>query len=150
MNTTLFFILLALLAGLSVPTQAGINSQLSSIWAGSPVLAATISFFVGTVGLCLYVFLTRIPLPPLTDISRSPWWIWCGGLLGAFFVSATIFLAPKLGATTMTALVLAGQMSASLYLDHFGFLGYPEHAASPGRIAGVLLIAGGAVMVRIF
>jgi transporter family-2 protein len=150
MNATLFFFLLALIAGLTIPTQAGINAQLTANWARSPVLAATISFFVGTVGLIIYVFLTRIPLPPVADIGRSPWWIWIGGLLGAFFVSTTIFLAPKLGATTMTAMILAGQMSASLYLDHFGFLGYPEHAASPGRIAGVLLIAGGVVMVRIF
>jgi transporter family-2 protein len=150
MNSTLLFILLALVAGLSIPTQAGINSQLSTNWAGSPVLAAAISFFVGTVGLILYITLNRIPLPPLADISRTPWWIWCGGLLGAFFVSATIFLAPRLGATTMTALILAGQMTASLYYDHYGFLGYPEHAASPGRIAGVLMIACGVTMVRIF
>lgn len=150
MNAAIFFILLALIAGLTIPTQAGINAQLSAQWARSPILAATVSFFVGTVGLMVYVLLTRIPLPPIADLGRSPWWLWCGGLLGAFFVSATIFLAPKLGATTMTALILAGQMSAALYLDHFGFLGYPEHAVSPGRIAGVLLIAGGVAMVRIF
>ena len=150
MNATLIFIMLALVAGLTIPTQAGINAQLSANWAGSPILAATISFFVGTVGLILFVSLTRIPLPAVAEIGRSPWWIWCGGLLGAFFVSTTIFLAPKLGATTMTALILAGQMSASLYLDHFGYLGYPEHAASPGRIAGIVLIATGVAMVRIF
>ena len=150
MNATLFFILLALIAGLTIPTQAGINAQLSAQWARSPILAATVSFFVGTVGLMAYVLLTRIPLPPIADLGRSPWWLWCGGLLGAFFVSATIFLAPRLGATTMTTLILAGQMSAALYLDHFGFLGYPEHAVSPGRIAGVLLIVGGVAMVRIF
>ena len=150
MNATLIFILLALIAGLTIPTQAGINAQLTAHWARSPILAATISFFVGTVGLILYVVLTKMSIPPLNAISRAPWWIWIGGLLGAFFVSSTIFLAPKIGATTMTALILAGQMSASLYLDHFGFLGYPEHAASPGRIAGVVLIAGGVAMVRIF
>jgi len=150
MNPTLFFILLALVAGLTIPTQAGINAELTANWARSPILAATVSFFVGTVGLIVYVVLTRIPVPALTDIGRSPWWIWIGGLLGAFFVSTTIFLAPKLGATTMTAVILAGQMTTSLYLDHFGLLGYPEHAASPGRIAGVLMIAGGAIMVRIF
>ncbi len=149
MNAPLFFILLALVAGLTIPTQAGINAQLTANWARSPILAATVSFCVGTVGLIVYVVLTRISIPAFADIGRSPWWIWIGGLLGAFFVSTTIFLAPKLGATTMTALILTGQMVTSLYLDHFGYLGYPEHAASPGRIAGVLLIACGAVMVRI-
>lgn len=150
MNATLLLFLLALIAGLTIPTQAGINAQLTHYWGRSPILAATVSFFVGTVGLVVYVLLTRMPIPALTDIGRSPWWIWSGGLLGAFFVSATIFLAPKLGATTMTGLILAGQMATSLYLDHFGYLGYPEHAASPGRLAGVALIAGGVVMVRIF
>ena len=75
---------------------------------------------------------------------------WTGGALGAYFVAATIFLAPKLGATTMVALLLAGQMVASLALDHFGLLGYPIHPVSLGRIAGVVMIAGGVMLVRNF
>ena len=149
MSVFYVLILLALLAGFVIPTQAGINAQLS-LWTRSPVLASTISFAVGTVVLVVYSLIARIPLPPLATAGVQPWWVWIGGALGAYFVAATIFIAPKLGATTMVALLLAGQMVASLTLDHFGILGYPVHPASIGRIIGIVMIAGGVILVRIF
>ena len=149
MNSFYFFMLLALLAGFVIPTQAGINSQLS-LWTKSSILSSTVSFAVGTLVLVVYSAVARIPLPALSTAGTHPWWIWTGGALGAYFVAATIFLAPKLGATTMVALLLAGQMTASLALDHFGLLGYPIHPASLGRIAGVVMIAGGVLLVRNF
>lgn len=149
MSPTTIFLLMALLAGMSVPTQAGINAQLG-LWTRSPVLASTISFMVGTLTLVLYSLVTRIPLPSLATAGNHPWWIWVGGSLGAFFVTSTIILVPKLGATTMVALILAGQMFASLLLDHFGWLGYPLHPISLGRIAGIILVCGGIWLIKFF
>jgi transporter family-2 protein len=149
MSTATLFILLAVLAGISVPTQAGINAQLG-LWTRSPVLAATISFAVGTLTLVVYTLVTRIPMPSLATAGDHPWWVWIGGALGAFFVTATIILVPKLGATTMVTSVLAGQMFASLLLDHFGGLGYPLHPISLGRIAGVLLVCSGVWLIKVF
>lgn len=149
LNPVYFLILLALLAGFVVPTQAGINAQLS-LWTRSSVLASTISFFVGTVVLIVYCLVMRIPLPPLATAGALPWWAWTGGALGAYFVASTIFLAPKLGATTLVASLLAGQMIASLVLDQFGLLGYPVHPVSFGRIVGVLMIVGGVMLVKNF
>ncbi|PLY03244.1 MAG: hypothetical protein C0623_01960 [Desulfuromonas sp.] len=147
MNQVLFYLGLALLAGIFIPTQAGINSQLS-LWTRSPVLASTISFAVGTVVLIVYSLAMRLPVPVLATAGAIPWWVWTGGALGAYFVAATIFLAPKLGATTMVGVLLAGQMIASLTYDHFGLLGYPIHPVSLGRIIGVLMIAGGVMLVK--
>jgi transporter family-2 protein len=141
--------LLALAAGTCIPTQAGINARLS-LWARSPILAATISFLVGTVVLTGYVLATRLPLPALRSAAAQPWWLWSGGVLGAFFVAVTIYLAPRLGATNMLAWVLAGQMLAALALDHFGLLGYPLHPLSLGRLAGIVLLIAGVLLIRIF
>lgn len=149
MNHFWYFALLALLAGLCIPTQAGINARLS-LWTRSPVLAATISFLVGTLVLIGYVLATRLTLPAWRTAVEQPWWLWSGGCLGAFFVAVTIYLAPRLGATNMLAWILAGQMLAALALDHFGVLGYPLHPLSFGRIAGVMLLIAGAFMVRVF
>ena len=147
MNTTLLYILLALAAGICIPTQAGINAQLSHL-TRSPSLAAGISFAVGTVCLAVYVFVFRIPLPSTAALSGAPWWIWSGGALGAFFVASTIFLVPKLGATTMLALILAGQMITSLLLDHFGAFAFPVHPISLPRVLGVLMVAAGVVLIQ--
>jgi len=149
MSPTTLFILMALVAGMSVPTQAGINSQLG-LWTRSPVLASTISFMVGTLTLVLYSLVTRIPMPSFATAGNHPWWIWIGGSLGAFFVTATIILVPKLGATAMVASILAGQMFASLLLDHFGWLGYPLHPISFGRVAGVIMVCGGIWLIKFF
>jgi transporter family-2 protein len=149
MSPTTLFILMALVAGMSVPTQAGINSQLG-LWTRSPVLASTISFMVGTLTLVLYSLITRIPMPSFATAGNHPWWIWIGGSLGAFFVTATIILVPKLGATAMVASILAGQMFASLLLDHFGWLGYPLHPISLGRVAGVVMLCGGIWLIKFF
>lgn len=143
------FIILALAAGLCIPVQAGVNATLSRFVAG-PVQAALISFTVGTLGLALLCLAARLPLPLVTAMGQTQVWHWLGGLLGAFLVSLTVFLAPKLGAATMIALIVAGQMLGSIVLDHFGWLGYDLRPASLARVAGALLIVAGVVLVRKF
>jgi transporter family-2 protein len=138
---------LALLAGLCIPTQAGINVLLSD-WTRSPVLAATISFAVGTLALLGFSLSTGEQLPSLATAAKQPLWIWSGGLLGAFFVAVTIFLAPRLGATVMLAWLLAGQMVASLILDHYGWLGFPIQPFSTMRLCGVALLCAGVILIR--
>lgn len=146
MTSTVPYVVLALVAGACLPTQAGINARLD-LWSRSPVLAATISFAVGTIGLVLYALMLRIPVPSVAGLSGHPWWIWSGGLVGAFFVVATVVLVPKLGATPMLALIVAGQMIISLIFDHYGMLGYQVQTINFWRITGVFLLAGGVALI---
>jgi transporter family-2 protein len=81
-------------------------------------------------------------------VLETPSWYWVGGLLGALYIAAAVVLAPRLGATTMIASVVAGQMLASLVLDHFGWVGFAEHHATPSRLAGVILVVAGVLLVR--
>jgi transporter family-2 protein len=84
--------------------------------------------------------------PGTAKLGAAPWWVWVGGALGAFYVLGSIVTAPRLGAVTLVAVILAGQAAASLVIDHFGWVGFPEHAVTPGRLLG----AAGVVLVRIF
>lgn len=143
------YLLFAVIAGAMIPFQAGINAQLAR-WVGSPISSALVSFLVGTVALAIVVLIQRKPLPSLSKLAGAPWWIWIGGLLGAFYVAGSIFSAPKLGAVMLIAAVVAGQSFASLIIDQFGWVGFKEHDISPGRIAGMLLVASGVALVRIF
>jgi len=149
MKNLLPLVLLALAAGFCLPVQAGINAQLN-LWTRSPVLAAAISFVVGTLALFGFALATRIPFPAPVQFATAPWWVWIGGFFGAYFVFSTVILAPRIGATAMLALILAGQMLASLVLDHFGWLGYPVQPISLLRLLGVLLIGAGVYLVRLF
>jgi len=147
MNPLIPYIALAIAAGFVLPTQAGINSRLNLL-TQSPVLAAAISFAVGTIALFAYVVILRVPLPPLSGIRQYPWWVWSGGFLGAFLVAATVVLAPRLGAAAMMALIISGQMFASILLDHYGLIGYAVHPVNIWRICGALLLLAGVVLIR--
>ena len=139
----------ALAAGMAAPTQFAINTQLRDV-VGGPVLAAALSFLVGTVVLFATAAVVRRSVPELGPIASAPWWMWTGGLLGAFFVCASIVLTPRLGAATTVGLFLTGQVIGSIAIDHFGLLGVPVQSASLARIGGALLIVFGVAIVQRF
>ncbi|HUR98999.1 MAG TPA: DMT family transporter [Pyrinomonadaceae bacterium] len=149
MSNTYFYLLLALAAGAMMPTQAATNNKMAVV-VGSPILSAFISFFIGTVALFAYVMISGIPLSSIASATQAPAVAWIGGLLGAFFVTATVTLVPRLGVAMTFSLVIAGQMIVTLLIDHFGLLGVPVKEVSLARIAGIVLIASGVVLIRKF
>ena len=146
---TWLYLLFALAAGTMIPFQAGINAQLST-WVGSPMRAAFVSFAVGTVALLALTLAFARGLPESGRVGDAPAWVWIGGLLGAFYVFGSIVTAPRLGAVTFIAVVLAGQAIASLAVDHFGWVGFDEHPLTPGRLVGIALVGFGVALIRIF
>ena len=143
------YLLFAFAAGVVLPFQAGINAELAD-WLGSPVRAAFVSFLTGTLLLLVAAALVFRPVPSLARLGDAPWWVWLGGALGAFYVLGSIVSAPKLGAATLIALIVAGQAVASVVVDHFGWVGFPEQHLSAGRLAGIALLGAGVVLVRVF
>ena len=144
-----FFIILAILAGMAMPTQAVINSKLADS-TGNPILAAFISFAVGTVALFLYILLTGIPLSDLATAKNAPPVAWIGGFLGAFFVSVMATIVPRTGVALTFSIAIAGQMLITLLIDHFGWLGVAEKPINLMRVLGAVLITGGVVLIRRF
>jgi transporter family-2 protein len=92
----LLLIPITLAVGMAAPTQFAINTQLRDV-VGGPILAAALSFLVGTVALFATTAVLRRSVPELGPIASAPWWMWTGGLMGAFFVCASIILTPALG-----------------------------------------------------
>ncbi len=136
------------MAGLALPIQFSINAQLRTV-VGSPLVAATISFIVGAITL-FTVSLFKAGFSFNKGIASAPWWVWTGGVLGAFYVLATIILIPRIGAGTTVALVLAGQIVASVLIDHFGLINVPIHLLSLPRILGAILVIIGVILIQKF
>ena len=149
MSNTYFYLLLAVAAGAMMPTQAATNNKMAMV-VDSPVLSAFISFAVGTVALLVYLLMTGVPLGNLSAAKDAPAIAWVGGLLGAFFVAAAVTLVPRLGVAMTFSLIIAGLMIVNLLFDHLGMLGVPEKAVSIPRVAGILLITAGVVLIRRF
>jgi transporter family-2 protein len=146
MQSRLLFIVMALALGAVLPMQAAINARLAKT-AGNPVMAAFVSFAVGTIALMLFLIITgQFKLGFIS--AQSPWWIWAGGLLGTFFVAGIVILLPKLGVVLSFSLVLAGQMFAAILFDQFGWLGLAVKEISTGKIIGSVLLIIGVVLIR--
>jgi len=149
MQSRLLFIAMALALGAILPLQAAINARLAKTADNSPVMAAFVSFAVGTIALM--IFLIVAGQFNLRFVSGgSPWWIWTGGLLGTFFVAGIVVLLPKLGVALAFSLIIAGQMLTAILFDQFGWMGLAVKEISAGKIAGAVLLIVGVILIRKF
>jgi transporter family-2 protein len=139
--------LLALVAGASFVVQQAVNSNLR-IELGSAWWAGFFSYLGGTLVMLIMIVCMREPSLSSSLISRSTWWCWSGGVFGAVYITISILLLPQLGAFTVVALIVIGQLATSLVFDHFGILNVPHHPASIARIVGAVFLCVGAVLIR--
>ena len=143
----LFLYALALGAGASVTTQTVLNGSLRASL-GSPAWTGLVSYAGGLLTMIVAVIALAEPVPSLRVMAGVPWWAWSGGLFGGIFILLAIQLLPSLGAATLFALVIAGQVLAAVTLDHFGVLGLTPHPISMARLAGAALLIAGVILIR--
>lgn len=146
MNAATIPLALAVIAGFFMAVQAPTNAILGKA-SGSPVVAAFISFLVGTVALGAVVAAGsgRLLAPELRTV---PWYAWLGGLYGALFVAMAAYGAPKIGVGPLLTAAIAGQLLGAILLDHFGLLGLARQPVGVEKLIGVILVLIGAAMVR--
>ncbi len=138
-------VLVGIGAGCLVGMQAPINSRLGKT-VGS-LQAASFSFLVGTAVLLVIAAFVRGGLGSLGQIGHVPWWALVGGLLGAVYVSVALVAVRTLGASGLTAVVIAGQLAISVAIDRFGLLGIARQPVGIQRILGLALLVVGALLV---
>lgn len=139
-------ILAAIIIGTLMPVQAGINSQLTR-FLNNPFFGALISFSVGTMVLGIIVLSKGLPFSELKRLSSASPILFVGGILGALFVGSSIFLIPKMGATTMMAAYITGQLLMSVCMDHYGWFGIPVNPINLSKILGIGLLFAGVFLV---
>lgn len=137
---------LGLAAGFGLTVQVAMNSQLRK-FLQSANSAALVSFLVGGLALAALVLGMRTPMPSRETLAAVPVWAWFGGILGAFYVASSTIIAAELGASSLLALALFGQLSTALVIDHFGWLGMPVNPITLTRVAGVALLAIGVWLI---
>ena len=143
----LIYILIVFIAGAVLPIQVGLNHKMGKAIAGAEY-ASFISFVVGAIVLLVYLLFIKQDFSTITQALQVKWYVWLAGLLGAFYVTSVIILAPKLGIALTFGLVVAGQMTLSLILDHFGLLGMEVKPINWLKILGVLFLIGGVIILR--
>ena len=139
-------VIITIVIGCLMPVQASLNAELGRI-IRHPYLGALVSFSVGTIALSIIVLVQGFPMEQIKKLPFSSPHLLIGGFLGALFVASSIFLIPKLGATTMIASFITGQLLASVLLDHYGLLGLQVQPISLQRLVGIILLFAGLLLV---
>lgn len=138
--------LVTFVAGVLLTLQVGLNSTLGRTLSNVR-LAVLMNFLMGSVGLLVYFAAAGGGLPARQNLAAVPTWAWFGGFLGAFYVAVATLVGPRIGAVALLALTVLGQLTASLLVDQFGWLGFPSQPISPGKLAGVALLLGGVGLI---
>ncbi|WP_454017098.1 DMT family transporter [Azospirillum sp. Marseille-Q6669] len=140
--------LLVVGAGVSVALQQVLNANLRADL-GSPWWAGFVSYVVGMLAMLAVALFAPGPRLAEAVSGVGSWVTWTGGLFGALFIGTAILMVPRLGAATVLALIVVGQMLGSLAFDHVGLLGLPQQPISPTRLAGAASLILGVVLIRL-
>ncbi len=116
---TILMILLAVLAGAVLSVQAAINGALG---ARVGVLRCTfLTFALGALLTALLIFFFE----PHYQLSllEVPKWQLIGALLGVPYIVIMVLAVQRIGSAIATVAVIFGQLTMSMLIDHFGWLG---------------------------
>jgi transporter family-2 protein len=137
--------ILVVAAGAAVGAQAPANGTLGryvGTWQ-----AAFVNFAVGLAILAVVLAVAAGGFGGLAEMPRAPWWALIGGACGVAVVTSSIVAVGDLGAGGITAAIVAGQLTASVVIDRFGWFGVREQPITAAKLAGIALLAVGVYLV---
>lgn len=129
--------LLAIISGMALSSQAAINGQLGA--KVGVIHSSLLTFGVGTVVTILLIFFFE----PSYEVSllTVPKWQLTGALFGIVYMVVMVTAVPKVGVTIATVATIFGQMVMSLVIDTQGWLGNAPIELNYWRLAAMLCIA---------
>ncbi len=140
-------VVLALAAGASLALQYAIMLAVMERGVG-PVSALFVNSVVGVMLLLGLEIARHGPSFASELLARARIWFLLPGLLGTFFVFASLYGYKHQGAAATTVLVVAAQLVTGLVLDQIGLTGATRPLGVVTVVGAVLLVAGAALVVR--
>jgi bacterial/archaeal transporter family-2 protein len=138
-------VLLTAFVGGLIALQAPINSELGR-HVGT-FQAAFVSFAIGTIVLAVIAALARGGMGQIGEAKNVAWYYLSGGVLGAIYVTTVLVTVRELGAGPVVAATIAGQLSAGVVIDQYGWLGVEKEPITVAKIIGILLLAAGVYLI---
>lgn len=139
----LVLILIVIAGGMGLSVEAGLlgplGGDVGDLWA---------TFSVFGVGAAM-TFLLMLFFSPRNSPSffAQPSWNLLGGVLGPVYVIILTIATPAIGIAMTMIGILAGQVSKSLIIDHYGLLGTPHRKIDNKRIIALIFIVLALVLV---
>lgn len=133
----ILMIVLAIIGGATLSVQAALNGRL-----GSNVgvfKSAFLTFSVGAVVTALLIFFFE-PNHAVTLIDVPKWQL-LGALCGVPYIVIMVVAVQRIGTAVATVAVIFGQLSMSVLIDNFGWLGNEAISLSGSRISALVCLA---------
>ncbi|MBS3942796.1 MAG: DMT family transporter [Dethiobacter sp.] len=147
MNSVLFALIIAAVAGIAMAVQGSLNAVLSKF-----IGLAETTFVVHLIGTLIVVgalFIFRISSENLIHWKEAPWYVYLGGALGVLIIFVVAFALPRAGVAKATTAIIIGQVTMAMLIDHFGLFGIEKAPVSWWKGLGLaFLAAGGYFMLR--
>lgn len=136
-------ILIGLIGGVAVGLQSPISGAM-----GQRVGPAASSFIIHLGGLiATTVLLLARGGEKIRAWPTVPWYMLIAGVFGlVLFLTINVTL-PRLGGAMMVTLVIIGQLTMGIIIDHFGLLGVTPRPVELVRVAGMLVLVAGAYLI---
>jgi transporter family-2 protein len=139
----IIFMLLAIISGMALSSQAAINGQLGAKI--GVISSSLLTFAVGTVVTLLLIFFFE-PIYE-ANLFTVPKWQLTGALFGIVYMVVMVAAVPKIGVAIATVATVFGQMIMSLVIDTQGWLGNVPIELNYWRLASMLCIAGALICI---
>lgn len=139
----MFGFLIALISGALMSIQGVLNTGLTKqtgIWLSAGFVQIT-AFFTCVL---LWLFSERTPVSSL--LSVRPWYMACGGILGAFITYTVIRSMDGLGPAKATLFIVVTQIVVAYAIELFGWLGVEKTPFAWRKLLGALIAIGGIVL----
>lgn len=133
---TILMIILAVIAGAVLSIQAAINGRL-----GAKVgvfRCAFLTFALGALITALLIFFFE-PKYSVTLLDVPKWQL-LGALLGVPYIVIMVLAVQRIGTAIATVAVIFGQLTMSMLIDHFGWLGNSAMPLSELRLGAILCL----------
>jgi bacterial/archaeal transporter family-2 protein len=137
-------IALAVLGGLAGSVQVAVMGRFGERVGVLEALAFSTAIQLGLSALV--VLAARGGIGGLRHVGSTPAWMWIGGLMGFTVVGSITFAQPRIGATAVIGILIAGQLVMGAIIDRFGWFGVEQIGISPYRAVGVVLLGIGAAL----
>ncbi len=134
------YLVIAILVGLAAGLAVGVQGPLAGLMSNRIGLVES-AFYIHFSGAVTAAFiLLWLGGGNLSHWREVPWYALWAGALGVGVISAMSWLIPRVGVAPATILIVAGQLTVGVILDHFGWLDAPLRPISLQRLMGLALV----------
>ncbi|NLW46042.1 MAG: DMT family transporter [Firmicutes bacterium] len=145
------FLLLEIIIGLSVGVMMTLQGIINTALANRVGVYGSV--FIGVVINLILITLIILYTPGSLALRNLPgwnkWYLYLGGVLGIFILTAIVIILPRLGATQGFIYIIGGQLFASIIFDHYGLLGMEKAPVNITKLIGIIFFVMGAYLVTI-